>query len=301
ALTWKIPEIFCWLHKEGNLSEEEMTRTFNCGIGAVLVVQKELAQQVLKDIQRHEAAWLIGKVVSPQKGSARVKVHNLLRALQANRSLSLHSHIQGKIQTNKVKVAVLISGTGTNLEALINSTKKPTSFAQIVLVVSNKAGVEGLRKAERAGIPTRVIDHKLYESRTEFDSAVDKVLEEFSVELICLAGFMRILSGPFVKKWEGKILNIHPSLLPSFKGANAHKLVLQAGVRVTGCTVHFVAEEVDAGAIIFQEAVPVKVGDTVETLSERVKEAEHRAFPAALQLVASGAIQVGEAGKIYWK
>ncbi|XP_068274870.1 trifunctional purine biosynthetic protein adenosine-3 [Nyctibius grandis] len=301
ALTWKIPEIFCWLHKEGNISEEEMTRTFNCGIGAVLVVQKELAQQVLKDIQRHEAAWLIGRVVSVQKGSARVKVHNMLRALQANRSLSVHSHIKGKIQTNKVKVAVLISGTGTNLEALITSTKKPTSFAQIVLVVSNKAGVEGLRKAERAGIPTRVIDHKLYESRTEFDSAVDKVLEEFSVELICLAGFMRILSGPFVKKWEGKILNIHPSLLPSFKGANAHKMVLQAGVRVTGCTVHFVAEEVDAGAIIFQEAVPVKIGDTVETLSERVKEAEHRAFPAALQLVASGAVQVGEAGKIYWK
>ncbi|OXB68644.1 hypothetical protein ASZ78_014291 [Callipepla squamata] len=234
-------------------------------------------------------------------GSAHVKVHNLLQALQANRSLSVHSHIQGKIQTNKVKVAVLISGTGTNLEALINSTKKPTSFAQIVLVVSNKAGVEGLRKAERAGIPTRVVDHKLYGSRTEFDSAVDRILEEFSVELICLAGFMRILSGPFVKKWEGKILNIHPSLLPSFKGANAHKLVLEAGVRVTGCTVHFVAEEVDAGAIIFQEAVPVKIGDTVETLSERVKEAEHRAFPAALQLVASGAVQVGEAGKICWK
>uniref|UniRef100_A0A803YD80 Trifunctional purine biosynthetic protein adenosine-3 n=1 Tax=Meleagris gallopavo TaxID=9103 RepID=A0A803YD80_MELGA len=301
ALSWKIPEIFCWLHKEGNISEEEMTRTFNCGIGAVLVVQKELAQQVLKEVQKHEAAWLIGKVVPLQKGSAHVKVHNLLQALQANRSLSVRSHIQGKIQTNKVKVAVLISGTGTNLEALINSTKKPTSFAEIVLVVSNKAGVEGLRKAERAGIPTRVIDHKLYGSRIEFDSAVDRVLEEFSVELICLAGFMRILSGPFVKKWEGKILNIHPSLLPSFKGANAHKLVLEAGVRVTGCTVHFVAEEVDAGAIIFQEAVPVKIGDTVETLSERVKEAEHRAFPAALQLVASGAVQVGEAGKICWK
>ncbi|NXH85241.1 PUR2 protein, partial [Edolisoma coerulescens] len=301
ALTWKIPEIFCWLHKEGNLSEEEMARTFNCGVGAVLVVQKEMAQQVLRDIQGHETAWLIGKVVSLQKGSDNVKVLNLHRALQANRSLCVHSHIQGKIQTGKVKVAVLISGTGTNLEALINSTKKDTSFAQIVLVISNKAGVEGLRKAERAGIPTRVIEHTRYQSRTEFDSAVDKVLEEFSVELICLAGFMRILSGPFVKKWEGKILNIHPSLLPSFKGANAHKLVLQAGVRVTGCTVHFVAEEVDAGAIIFQEAVPVKVGDTEATLAERVKEAEHRAFPAALQLlVASGAVRVGEAGRIYW-
>ncbi|NXM70095.1 PUR2 protein, partial [Serilophus lunatus] len=300
ALTWKIPEIFCWLHKEGNLSEEEMTRTFNCGIGAVLVVQKEVAQQVLQEVQRHETAWIIGKVVSLQKGSENVQVQNLVRALQANRSLSVHSHIQGRIQPGKVKVAVLISGTGTNLEALINSTMKSTSFAQIVLVVSNKAGVEGLRKAERAGIPTRVVEHTAFPSRSEFDGAVDSVLREFSVELICLAGFMRILSGPFVKKWEGKILNIHPSLLPSFKGANAHRLVLQAGVRVTGCTVHFVAEEVDAGAIIFQEAVPVKVGDTEQTLSERVKEAEHRAFPAALQLVASGAVSLGEAGKICW-
>ncbi|XP_027490133.1 trifunctional purine biosynthetic protein adenosine-3 [Corapipo altera] len=301
ALTWKIPEIFSWLHKEGNLSEEEMARTFNCGVGAVLVVQKEMAQQVLQDVQRHEAAWLIGKVVPLQKGSDSVKVHNLQQALQANRSLSVQSHLQGRMQAGKVKVAVLISGTGTNLEALINSTKKSTSFAQIVLVVSNKPGVEGLRKAERAGIPTRVIEHTAFPSRADFDCAVDEALREFSVELVCLAGFMRILSGPFVKKWEGKILNIHPSLLPSFRGAHAHRLVLQAGVRVTGCTVHFVAEEVDAGAIIFQEAVPVKVGDTEQTLAERVKEAEHRAFPAALQLVASGAVRVGEAGKICWK
>ncbi|NXQ75980.1 PUR2 protein, partial [Quiscalus mexicanus] len=204
ALTWKIPEIFCWLHKEGNLSEEEMARTFNCGVGAVLVVQREMAQQVLRDIQGHETAWLIGKVVPLQKGSDNVKVLNLHRALQANRSLCVQSHIQGKIQTGKVKVAVLISGTGTNLEALINSTKKDTSYAQIVLVISNKPGVEGLRKAERAGIPTRVVEHTRYQSRTEFDSAVDQVLQEFSVELICLAGFMRILSGPFVKKWEGE-------------------------------------------------------------------------------------------------
>ncbi|XP_037760699.1 trifunctional purine biosynthetic protein adenosine-3 isoform X1 [Chelonia mydas] len=300
AHSWQIPEIFSWLQKEGNLSEEEMARTFNCGIGAVLVVEKELAQQVLKDIQRHEEAWLIGKVVSRHTESAHVEVNNLLQALQTNRLQFLHNYIQGKTQTSKMKVAVLISGTGTNLEALITSTKKPTSYAQIVLVISNRSGVEGLRRAERAGIPTKVIDHKLYGSRTEFDNAVDKVLEEFSVELICLAGFMRILSGPFVKKWDGKILNIHPSLLPSFKGANAHKLVLQAGVRISGCTVHFVAEEVDAGAIIFQEAVPVEIGDTEETLSERVKEAEHRAFPAALQLVASKAVCLGESGKITW-
>ncbi|CAI5772619.1 trifunctional purine biosynthetic protein adenosine-3 [Podarcis lilfordi] len=299
AVSWKIPNIFSWLQKEGNLSEEEMARTFNCGIGSVLVVQKELAGQVLKDIQRHEEAWLIGKVVRCHSGSAHVEVNNLLQALQSNRIESFHSQ-RSKTQPSKTRVGVLISGTGTNLEALITSTKKPTSYAQIVLVISNKAGVEGLRKAERAGIPTKVIDHKLYSSRTEFDSAVDKVLEEFSVELVCLAGFMRILSGPFVRKWNGKILNIHPSLLPSFKGANAHRLVLEAGVRVTGCTVHFVAEEVDAGAIIFQEPVPVKIGDTEETLCERVKEAEHRAFPAAMQLVASGEVQLGGDGKLRW-
>ncbi|MGH0192696.1 UNVERIFIED_CONTAM: hypothetical protein FKN15_019806 [Acipenser sinensis] len=111
---------------------------------------------------------------------------------------------------------------------------------------------------------------------------------------------MRILGGPFVRKWSGKLLNLHPSLLPSFKGVNAHRQVLQAGVRVSGCTVHFVAEEVDAGAIIVQEAVPVMVGDTEDSLSERVKEAEHRAFPAALELVASGTVRLGEDNKIHW-
>ncbi|KAH0624854.1 hypothetical protein JD844_032717 [Phrynosoma platyrhinos] len=314
ALNWKIPKIFSWLQEEGNLSEEEMARTFNCGIGAVLVVQKDLAGDVLKEVQRHEEAWVIGKVVQCQKEFAQVEVNNLLQALHANRLQTLDSQ-PSKNQPSKTRVAVLISGTGTNLEALITSARKPTSYAQIVLVVSNKAGVEGLKRAERAGIPTKVIDHRQYSSRTEFDSAVDKVLEEYSVQLICLAGFMRILSGPFVRKWDdssdlgngmrwdgmqtGKMLNIHPSLLPSFKGANAHKLVLEAGVRITGCTVHFVAEEIDAGAIIFQEPVPVKIGDTEKTLSERVKEAEHRAFPAAMQLVASGAVKL-EDGMLRW-
>lgn len=146
-----------------------------------------------------------------------------------------------------------------------------------------------------------MVDHKLYGSRAEFDSTINRVLEEFEVELVCLAGFMRILTGTFVKKWNGKLLNIHPSLLPSFKGVNAQKQALQAGVRVTGCTVHFVAEEVDAGAIIVQEAVPVVAGDTEESLSERIREAEHRAFPSAMELVASGAVRLGEDGRIIWQ
>ncbi|XP_051840878.1 trifunctional purine biosynthetic protein adenosine-3 [Antechinus flavipes] len=304
ARCWKIPRIFSWLQLEGCLSEEEMAKTFNCGIGAVMVVQKDLAEQVLKDIhQQEEEAWIIGNVVTCPTGCSRVKVNHLIQTMQINGSVSLmNESLKGclSVQPKRVQVAVLISGTGTNLQALIDSTQEPTSCAQIVVVISNKAGVAGLEKAENAGIPTKVINHKLYKSRSEFDSEIDSVLEEFSVDLVCLAGFMRILSGPFVQKWNGKILNIHPSLLPSFKGSNAHEQVLEAGVKITGCTVHFVAEQVDSGQIIVQEAVPVMRDDTVATLSERVKIAEHKAFPAALQLVASGTVKLGENGKICW-
>ncbi|CAM5079294.1 unnamed protein product [Eretmochelys imbricata] len=308
AYSWRIPEIFSWLQTEGNLSEEEMARTFNCGIGAVLVADKELAQQVLKDVQRHEEAWLIGNVVPSHTGSSHVKVKNLLKALQLKRfqflqnAADVDSHLHVEPKKSKVKVAVLISGTGTNLAALIAYAKEPASCAQIALVISNKSGdVEELRNAARAGIPTRVVDHKLYGSRSEFDCTIDRVLEEFSVELICLAGFMRILSSAFIRKWNGKILNICPSLLPSVKGGNAHKQVLQAGVKVTGCTVHFVLEEANTGAIILQEPVSVNTDDTEETLLERVKEAECRAFPVALQLVASGVVRLGADGKTCWK
>ncbi|NXC37685.1 PUR2 protein, partial [Penelope pileata] len=306
ALSWKMPEIFCWLYREGNLSEEEMARTFNCGIGAVLVVQKELAQHVLRDIQRHEEAWLIGKVVAPcHTGGSHIKVENLPEALQLSSPQHLLNNTvvesQHQPRKNKVKVAVLISGTGTNLAALINYAKEPGSCAQVVLVISNKSGVEELRNAARAGIPTRVIDHKLYGSRSEFDSTIDRVLEEFAVELICLSGFMRILSSPFLRKWKGKILNASPSLFPPVKGGNAHQQSLQTGFRVTGCTVHFVLEESCPKAVIHQELVSVKADDTEEMLSERVKEAECRAFPVALQLVASGAVQLGADGKTCWK
>ncbi|XP_049714489.1 trifunctional purine biosynthetic protein adenosine-3 isoform X1 [Elephas maximus indicus] len=303
AWAWRIPRIFSWLQQEGHLTEEEMARTFNCGIGAVLVVPKDLTEQILRDIQQHqEEAWVIGSVVACHADSPRVKVKNLIESMQVNGSMlengSLENH--GSVQPQRARVAVLISGTGSNLQALIDSTRAPGSSADITIVISNKAAVAGLDKAKRAGIPTRVINHKLYKSRVEFDNAIDQVLEEFSTDIVCLAGFMRILSGPFVRKWNGRMLNIHPSLLPSFKGSNAHEQALEAGVTVTGCTVHFVAEDVDAGQIILQEAVPVKRGDTVATLSERVKVAEHRIFPTALQLVASGMVQLGENGKLCW-
>ncbi|KAJ4924408.1 hypothetical protein JOQ06_000648 [Pogonophryne albipinna] len=310
ASRWSLPPVFSWLHKEGSLSEEEMTRTFNCGLGAVLVVSPLDAQRVLRQLQAPEEAWIVGSLSHKQQGAEPVVVRNLKHSLMnagpvSSGELAVNqnegSHGDGCTPRKRTKVAVLISGTGTNLQALIEQARRPSSSAEIVLIISNRPGVQGLKRASLAGIQTRVVDHKLYGSRAEFDGTIDRVLEEFGVELVCLAGFMRILTGKFVKKWNGKLMNIHPSLLPSFKGVNAQKQALQAGVRVSGCTVHFVAEEVDAGAIIVQEAVPVLSSDSEESLCDRIREAEHRAFPVALDLVASGTVKLGEDGHIVWK
>ncbi|XP_041258086.1 trifunctional purine biosynthetic protein adenosine-3-like [Onychostruthus taczanowskii] len=305
ALSWKIPEIFGWLYKEGNLSAEEMAQTLPCGIGAVLVVQKELAQHVLQDIQRQQEAWLIGKVVAPCHTGSHIVVENLAEALQLSSPQQLldasTAEIQPQPRKRKVKVAVLVSGAGTALPALIGSAREPGSCAQLVLVISNRPGVQELRSAARAGIPTRVIDHKLYGSRSEFDSTIDRVLEEFSVELICLSGFMRVLSSPFLRKWKGKILNASPSLFPLIKDGNAQQEPLESGFRVTGCTVHFVLEEPGAGAAIRREPLPAGPGDTEAALGERLQQAELRAFPLALQLVASGAAWLGAHGRTCWR
>ncbi|XP_067116504.1 trifunctional purine biosynthetic protein adenosine-3 isoform X1 [Osmerus mordax] len=309
ASRWNIPPVFSWLHKEGGLSEEEMGRTFNCGLGAVLVVSPPDAQRVLRQLQAQEEAWIVGSLSHKQPGADAVVVRNLAPSLRVPGAQPCGdlggrqngaAHGDSGATRRRTRVGVLISGTGTNLQALMEQARRPSSSAEIVVVISNRPGVLGLKRASLAGIQTRVVDHKLYGSRAEFDGTIERVLEEFGAEVVCLAGFMRILTGTFVKKWNGKLLNIHPSLLPSFKGVNAQKQALQAGARVTGCTVHFVAEEVDAGAIIVQEAVPVLVSDTEESLSDRIREAEHRAFPAALELVAGGAVRLGEDGRIAW-
>uniref|UniRef100_A0A4W4GSP8 ATP-grasp domain-containing protein n=1 Tax=Electrophorus electricus TaxID=8005 RepID=A0A4W4GSP8_ELEEL len=292
AMRWRIPPVFTWLQKEGSLSEDEMAHTFNCGLGAVLVVGSRDASMVLRQVQAQEEAWTVGSLAQKQPGAEDVVIRNLARSLRAGPNLCP--------DTSELLNGASHADPSTNLQALMEQTKKPSSSAEIVVVISNRPGVLGLKKASMAGIQTRVVDHKLYGSRAEFDGTIDRVLEEFGVEVVCLAGFMRILTGHFVRKWNGKLLNIHPSLLPSFKGVNAQKQALLAGVRLTGCTVHFVVEEVDAGAIIAQEAVPVLVNDTEESLSERIREAEHRTFPAALELVAGGVVRLGEDGRIVW-
>ncbi|XP_029942063.1 trifunctional purine biosynthetic protein adenosine-3 isoform X2 [Salarias fasciatus] len=296
ASLWPRPPVFSWLQQVGGLSEDDLARTFNCGLGAVLLVAAGDAPAVLRQVRAQgEDAWLVGTLAARQPGGEQVTVRNLIPAVAGGDG----HHGNGATPPHKrTRVAVLISGTGTNLQALMDQARLPSSSAEIVVVVSNRPGVQGLKRASLAGIQTRVVDHKLYGSRAEFEAAIDGVLEEFGVQLVCLAGFMRVLTGGFVRKWTGKLLNIHPSLLPSFKGVNAQQQALQAGVQVSGCTVHFVSEEVDAGAILVQEAVPVLPGDSEQSLSERIRQAEHRAFPRALELVCSGAARLGEQGRV---
>lgn len=190
------------------------------------------------------------------------------------------------------RVGVLISGRGSNLQALIDATQAPGYPAEIVLVISNVPGAQGLARAEAAGIPTRTINHKDFASREAFDAALTAALEDAGVELLCNAGFMRLHSEGFVRHWWNRHLNIHPSLLPAFKGLRTHARVLEEGAQLTGCTVHFVRPELDSGPIVAQAEVPVLDGDTPESLAARVLAAEHRLYPHALRLVASGAVRV---------
>jgi len=190
----------------------------------------------------------------------------------------------------KKRTAILISGRGSNMRALIDAAKAAEFPAEIVLVFSNVEGAAGLDFARAQGIPTKVISHKVFASREEFDAAVDAALGAAHVELVCLAGYMRILSDGFARKWEGRMLNIHPSLLPAFPGTHVHEQVLAAGVTVSGCTVHFVVPELDAGPIIALAQVPVLGGDTPDTLAARVLEEEHKLYPAALRKLAEGKV-----------
>ena len=189
--------------------------------------------------------------------------------------------------SKKIKVAVLISGNGTNLQALIDACIEPSYPAEIVLVISNKANAKGILRAREAGIKTRIVDHTNYSSREEFDTELSMILSNSKCELVCLAGFMRILSESFVNTWPNSILNIHPSLLPSFPGTKTHERALEAGVKVSGCTLHFVTAELDAGPIIGQAAVPVLENDTPKTLANRVLIEEHKLYALGLELVAN--------------
>ncbi|OAN55692.1 phosphoribosylglycinamide formyltransferase [Magnetospirillum moscoviense] len=193
---------------------------------------------------------------------------------------------------SRAKVGVLVSGRGSNLQALIDACADPAFPAEIVLVISNVPKVFALERAERAGIATRTIPHKDFASREAFDQAMDAELRQAGVEIVCLAGFMRLLSAPFTQGWAGRMINIHPALLPSFKGLHTHRRAIEEGVKLHGCTVHLVTPDLDAGPILVQAAVPVLPDDTEDSLAARVLEQEHQCYPLALRLLAEGKVRV---------
>jgi phosphoribosylglycinamide formyltransferase 1 len=192
----------------------------------------------------------------------------------------------------RLKVGVLISGRGSNLQALIDAVADPAFPVEIALVLSNKADAFGLERARRAGIPAQVISHRDFADKAAFEFAIDAALQAAGVELVCLAGFMRLLSADFVGRWHDRMINIHPSLLPSFKGLDTHARALTAGVRFTGCTVHFVRPAMDEGPILVQGVVPVLPDDDEHALAERVLTVEHRCYPLALRLIAEGRVRI---------
>jgi len=194
--------------------------------------------------------------------------------------------------TVRRKVAVLISGRGSNMQSLVRACAAPDYPAEIVLVLSNRADAAGLDFAREAGIATAVISHKDFSDRASFDAAMDAEIRRHGAELICLAGFMRLLDARIIEAWRDRMINIHPSLLPSFRGLDTHERALEAGVKLAGCSVHFVRPDVDTGPIIAQAAVPVLPGDTPDSLAARILEQEHLVYPMALRMVAEGRVRV---------
>lgn len=198
--------------------------------------------------------------------------------------------------TGGKRVVAFISGGGSNMLALARACAAPDFPAEIVAVFSDKADAGGLAKAEALGIPTRFFLRKDFASKEAHEAAILDALDALAPDLLCLAGYMRLLSGTFINRYEGRILNIHPSLLPLFPGLNTHQRAIDAGMRIAGCTVHFVTEGMDEGPVVVQAAVPVVPGDTSDTLAARVLTVEHRSYPLALRLVAEGKVRM-EGGK----
>ena len=185
-----------------------------------------------------------------------------------------------------MRVGVLISGRGSNLQSLIDARDAGSLPVELVSVISNVAGAPGLERAKAAGITSNVVDHKKFDGRAPFEDALSAALLDADVDFLCLAGFMRLLTDGFVNKWQDRLINIHPSLLPAFKGLDTHARAIEAGVRFAGCTVHFVRPTMDEGPIIVQAAVPILSGDTPASLGERVLAEEHKIYPLALRLIA---------------
>ena len=196
-----------------------------------------------------------------------------------------------------LKIGVLVSGNGTNLQSILDSCESDR-FAEVAVVISNKADAYALKRAESKGVPTRVISHKDYPDRAAYDSELINILNEYDVGLVVLAGFMRILTGEFLRAFPGRVMNIHPALLPSFPGLEVRQAAIDYGVRFSGCTVHFVDEDVDTGPIIIQAVVPVYPEDSEDELKHRILKQEHKIYPEAIKLFAQGRLRI-EGRKVF--
>lgn len=306
AKSWDIPHVFAWISAVASVNAPEMLRTFNCGLGIVLVVAPEFANTVQTLVSKEFKPRIIGRCIkyNPNTNIPRVNVKHWLEVLEMEIRPYIPHVTSLLVPRNRKKVAVLISGSGTNLQALLQAVQDPLDGqnigADIVLVISNKRDVKGLEIAENAGVATRVIPHNKFKSREAFEKEMHTYLEEANIELVCLAGFMRVLTPWFVSRWVGRLINIHPSLLPLFKGIHAQRQALESGVRITGCSVHFVEEDIDAGGIIVQESVKIDPNETEESLIEKIKQIEHKAYPMALQLVATKKVCRGDDRKLIW-
>uniref|UniRef100_A0A7I4YK16 Trifunctional purine biosynthetic protein adenosine-3 n=1 Tax=Haemonchus contortus TaxID=6289 RepID=A0A7I4YK16_HAECO len=273
--SWKKPDIFNWLAGMGPVEPDMMFRTFNCGIGMVLVVPTQKADAVLQRLtEKGDGAVRIGSVVE-RRGTSPIIFMNLSTAFTCQ-------YLQPP--KPKIKVGILISGNGSNMVKLIESSRKPFSYCEVRIVISNKSEARGMSIAKAMGIETLHIPHT--QIREVGDSKISEALRAREIQLICLAGYMRVLSPKFVEEWRGRIINIHPSILPSFKGQHAVRDAISFGAKIAGCTAHFVDEVVDHGAIIAQESVKIEEGDDEEKLHERIQEKEHQVFPDAMQRVA---------------
>lgn len=235
ASKYIIPPVFGWLSATGNVESLEMQRTFNCGIGVVLVIDPKYESLIMDALKFSHRASKIGNVVKLAPGAPQVVVQRFDESLKK---------VQRNIAERRKKVGVLISGSGTNLQAIIDASLDSTRGlnSEVVVVISNKPNVLGLDRAHKAGISNFSISHKEYSSREAFDEEISKKLDEYKVDIVCLAGFMRVLSVQFVQKWKGKLINIHPSLLPKHPGLHVQKKAIDAGDLESGCTVHFVDE-----------------------------------------------------------
>ncbi|XP_068126567.1 trifunctional purine biosynthetic protein adenosine-3-like isoform X2 [Hyperolius riggenbachi] len=292
ALCWRIPALYSWLYKEGGLSEEQLLGNFSCGLGVLIIAQRNVAQQILVDIQCEEEAWMVGGLTQHSTDSPRVQVRHLLEAMKINTVQLLRTVTLKKTSAKMSKVAVFISGKGLKLKIVIDTLRQLGSCAKLALIISNKSAVEELRRAVADGIPTRVVDHTRFTCHSDFENTICKLLEEFSIDVMCLAEFGRKFSEQFLLAWKGKILKLWPEQSTSQREEEP------PGKRFHGCSVSFMLDGSSSpGPVVVQETFPA---DSEDPVSEQREEAKPRAVAKALHLVASRVLYLAEDGQLTW-